>query len=39
MSHGHVIPNEDGSKVRCGGPNWCPVCKEEQKRVDSAQND
>jgi hypothetical protein len=25
-SHGHVIPNEDGSVTRCGGPAACPDC-------------
>ena len=29
MGHGHVIPNPDGSKVRCGGPMLCSVCKLE----------
>jgi hypothetical protein len=24
--HGHVTPNPDGSKARCGGPRICPVC-------------
>jgi hypothetical protein len=31
--HGHVIPNENGVKARCGGPALCPVCREEQSRV------
>ena len=26
MGHGHVIPNTDGSKARCGGPAMCKVC-------------
>lgn len=34
--HGHVIPNPDGSKARCGGPNLCPVCAEELKRLNQA---
>ena len=25
-SHGHVIPNPDGSKARCGGPTVCSAC-------------
>lgn len=29
MGHGHVIPNEDGSKARCGGPMICDVCAKE----------
>lgn len=24
--HGHVTPNPDGSKARCGGPAICPTC-------------
>lgn len=28
--HGHVIPNPDGSKARCGGPAMCRVCALEQ---------
>jgi hypothetical protein len=24
--HGHVTPNADGSKARCGGPAICPTC-------------
>jgi len=28
--HGHVIPNPDGSKARCGGPPLCRVCALEQ---------
>lgn len=27
--HGHVTPNPDGSKARCGGPAICPVCAKE----------
>jgi hypothetical protein len=26
MTHGHVKPNPDGSKARCGGPGICPEC-------------
>jgi hypothetical protein len=29
MGHGHVIPNADGSKARCGGPAICSVCAAE----------
>jgi hypothetical protein len=29
MNHGHVTPNADGSKARCGGPGICPVCSQE----------
>ena len=24
--HGHVIPNTDGTKARCGGPQLCREC-------------
>lgn len=29
MNHGHVRPNPDGSKARCGGPGLCQVCSAE----------
>lgn len=29
--HGHVRPNANGMKARCGGPARCPVCQEEQR--------
>jgi hypothetical protein len=29
MKHGHVTPNTDGSKARCGGPKMCAVCAKE----------
>lgn len=28
--HGHVTPNADGSKARCGGPGICYECSREQ---------
>ena len=28
--HGHVTPNADGSRARCGGPGICPVCNGER---------
>lgn len=31
MGHGHVNPNPDGSKARCGGPKLCSVCAREQR--------
>lgn len=31
--HGHVIPNVDGSKARCGGPAICSVCALEYARM------
>lgn len=27
--HGHVTPNADGSKARCGGPAICSQCARE----------
>lgn len=30
MGHGHVIPNPDGSKARCGGPALCAECARER---------
>lgn len=27
--HGHVTPNKDGSKARCGGPAICRECRAE----------
>lgn len=29
MGHGHVIPNKDGSRARCGGPALCGDCAME----------
>ncbi len=29
MGHGHVIPNADGSRARCGGPGLCDECGRE----------
>jgi hypothetical protein len=33
MGHGHVTPNPDGSKARCGGPAMCDVCRGEFSMV------
>jgi hypothetical protein len=30
--HGHVTPNADGSKARCGGPALCRECALELSR-------
>ncbi|MGH3203865.1 MAG: hypothetical protein ACRDP5_17700 [Streptosporangiaceae bacterium] len=27
--HGHVTPNPDGTKARCGGPGLCSECSQE----------
>lgn len=37
--HGHVIPNQDGSKARCGGPALCPQCAMEMSIVESEYKD
>lgn len=34
MSHGHVRPNPDGSKARCGGPMFCSECAMEYARFN-----
>lgn len=31
--HGHVTPNADGTKARCGGPGLCSECALEQARA------
>lgn len=36
MGHGHVIPNKDGSKARCGGPALCAICSWEEERLAAA---
>lgn len=33
MGHGHVVPNPDGSKARCGGPTLCSECATELSRL------
>src|SRR6266404_9141580 len=32
--HGHVTPNEDGSRARCGGPGICVQCNKEFVRAN-----
>lgn len=40
MTHGHVKPNPDGSKARCGGPGICPECSIElAEQTASKQNE
>lgn len=36
-SHGHVTPNKDGSRARCGGPGICEVCSREAALAESAR--
>jgi len=31
--HGHVVPNADGSRARCGGPAICSQCALEYARL------
>lgn len=31
--HGHVTPNADGSKARCGGPGLCVECSREKAQA------
>lgn len=35
--HGHVTPNADGTKARCGGPGICGPCSIEQIQVQHPQ--
>ena len=35
MGHGHVIPNPDGSRARCGGPGICSECALEAAQLDA----
>ncbi len=35
--HGHVTPNADGSKARCGGPGICAACSRESAALAAAQ--
>jgi hypothetical protein len=32
--HGWVIPRQDGTKARCGGPAICDDCKSELRIID-----
>lgn len=36
MGHGHVIPNPDGSRARCGGPGLCAECSRELAQKGAA---
>ena len=37
MGHGHVTPNPDGSKARCGGPVMCSKCAQELAQLQRIQ--
>jgi hypothetical protein len=32
--HGHVWERPDGLKARCGGPNLCKTCKQDQLKIN-----
>lgn len=36
MGHGHVVPNANGSKARCGGPSICPECAAELTSIKNS---
>jgi hypothetical protein len=36
--HGHVIPNPDGSRARCGGPGLCGDCTSELVAMNRARD-
>lgn len=38
MHHGHVRPNEDGSKTDCGGVEKCATCQAEQQAYSQEAN-
>lgn len=33
-AHGHVRPREDGTLMRCGGPNRCGACERELRALE-----
>lgn len=35
--HGHVTPNPDGTKARCGGPAICSTCAMELAALKTVQ--
>lgn len=35
--HGHVVRRTDGTVYRCGGPELCHTCKEDQARLNAAE--
>ena len=38
QAHGHVTPNPDGSKARCGGPGMCFECSKEALAIGQKIN-
>jgi hypothetical protein len=36
--HGHVTPNPDGSRARCGGPGMCKVCSLESAALKAREH-
>ncbi len=34
--HGHVVPNADGTRARCGGPGLCRTCAAELQALQSS---
>lgn len=36
MGHGHVTPNADGTKARCGGPSICHECARDAAQLGVA---
>jgi hypothetical protein len=34
--HGHVVPNANGVKARCGGPALCSTCNRELAATQGA---
>lgn len=37
LSHGHVIPNPDGTRARCGGPTLCAICALELANLQAKE--
>lgn len=35
--HGHVTPNPDGSRARCGGPGICVECSAEYGQANNVK--
>lgn len=39
VGHGHVYVRPDGKKARCGGPNVCRECAEDQDQWNEDEED